>query len=62
MFAQRAAAAMGRDRIVADAADPDIIVGSWCGRKFRPEQVAARPGWDRIAAVRHGELHEVESR
>ena len=66
VFPRRAAAALGRDRIVADpaeviAADPDIIVGSWCGKKFRPEQVSARPGWDRISAVRHGELHEIKS-
>src|SRR5690606_6527968 len=40
---------------------PDIIVGSWCGKKFRPGRVAARPGWDAIPAVRDGELHEVKS-
>jgi iron complex transport system substrate-binding protein len=42
-------------------ADPDVILGSWCGKKFRPERVAARPGWQDIAAVRHGELHEIKS-
>ncbi len=66
VFPQRAAAALARDRIVADpaeviAAAPDLIVGSWCGKKFRPERVAARPGWDAIPAVRDGELHEVKS-
>ena len=40
---------------------PDIIVGSWCGKKFRPDRVAARPGWGAIPAVRDGELHEVKS-
>ncbi len=40
---------------------PDIILGSWCGKKFRPEKVAARPGWDVIPAVRDGELHEIKS-
>lgn len=40
---------------------PDIILGSWCGKKFRPEKVAARPGWDAIPAVRDGELHEIKS-
>ena len=40
---------------------PDIILGSWCGKKFRPERVAARPGWDAIPAVRDGELHEIKS-
>lgn len=37
------------------------IVGSWCGRKFRPEKVTARPGWDRINAVRAGAVHEIKS-
>jgi len=41
--------------------NPEVILGSWCGKKFRPERVAARPGWERIAAVRDGELHEIKS-
>jgi iron complex transport system substrate-binding protein len=40
---------------------PDVILGSWCGKKFRPEKVAARPGWDAVPAVRNGELHEIKS-
>ena len=40
---------------------PDVILGSWCGKKFRPERVAARPGWDAIPAVRAGALHEIKS-
>lgn len=66
IFPERAACPMGRDRILEDHSEvvrraPDIIVGSWCGKKFRPERVAARPGWDAIPAVRAGELHEVKS-
>jgi len=66
IFPQRAAASLGKERIVADPlevvrAAPDIIVGSWCGKKFRPERVAARPGWKDVPAVRDGELHEVKS-
>ena len=66
VFAQRALAPLGRDRIVADAqeviaAAPDIIIGSWCGKKFRAEQVAARPGWQAVPAVRDAELHEIKS-
>ena len=41
--------------------NPDVILGSWCGKKFRPERVAARPGWERIAAVQNNELHEIKS-
>ena len=65
-FPELAAQAMGRDRIIADGAeivrrDPDIIVGSWCGKKFRPEKVAARTGWANVAAVRNGQLFEIKS-
>jgi iron complex transport system substrate-binding protein len=65
-FPELAAEPLGRDRIIADGAEvvrraPDIIFGSWCGKKFRPERVAARPGWSAIPAVRDGELHEVKS-
>src|SRR5436853_2864796 len=50
IFPQRAAASLARDRIVADAHEviehaPDLIIGSWCGKKFRPDKVAARVGW-----------------
>jgi hypothetical protein len=33
----------------------DLIIGSWCGKKFRPERVMARPGFDRVPAVQHPE-------
>ncbi|HET9749607.1 MAG TPA: cobalamin-binding protein [Casimicrobiaceae bacterium] len=66
VFPERAAESLGRDRIVADARDviaraPDIIIGSWCGKKFRPEKVRVRDGWHAIPAVRDGELHEIKS-
>jgi iron complex transport system substrate-binding protein len=66
IFPERAAMPLARDRILADAGEvvrraPDIIFGSWCGKKFRPDHVAARVGWDAIPAVRDGELHEIKS-
>jgi iron complex transport system substrate-binding protein len=66
VFPERAAAELARGRILADAQEvvhraPDIILGSWCGKKFRPERVAARDGWAVIPAVRDGELHEIKS-
>ncbi len=66
IFPERAQASLGRDRIVAEPLDvvtraPDIIIGSWCGKKFRPERVAARDGWHAVPAVRDGELHEIKS-
>jgi iron complex transport system substrate-binding protein len=41
--------------------NPEIIIGSWCGKKFRPERVAARPGWSEIPAVRQDCLFEIKS-
>jgi len=66
IFPERAAMPLARDRILADPSEvvrraPDIIIGSWCGKKFQPAQVAARDGWSAIPAVRDGELHEVKS-
>ena len=66
VFPELAAESLAKQRILADAGEvvrraPDIILGSWCGKKFRPEKVAARPGWDAIPAVRDGELHEIKS-
>jgi iron complex transport system substrate-binding protein len=65
IFADRASCKSAKDRIVTTQEiirhEPDIIVGSWCGKKFRPEKVAGRPGFDRIAAVRRGALHEIKS-
>ena len=40
---------------------PDLIVGSWCGKKFRPERVAARPGFAQIPAVQRQDLYEIKS-
>lgn len=66
VFPERAEKSLARDRILADPDEvirraPDIIIGSWCGKRFRPDKVAARAGWQAIPAVRDGELHEVKS-
>ncbi|HKS56102.1 MAG TPA: ABC transporter substrate-binding protein, partial [Steroidobacteraceae bacterium] len=65
-FADNARHSLGKDRIIADPLEvvlraPDIILGSWCGKKFRPESVAARPGWEGVPAVAHRQLHEIKS-
>lgn len=66
VFPERAAMPLARDRILADGREviaraPDLILASWCGKKFQPSHVAGRPGWDAIPAVRNGELHEIKS-
>jgi iron complex transport system substrate-binding protein len=66
VFPELGLQSMGRHRVIADPLEPvrrapDLIVGSWCGKKFRPERVAARPGWQQVPAVRDGRLHEIKS-
>lgn len=66
VFPEHASASLAKERIVGDPMEvvrraPDLILGSWCGKKFHPELVAARPGWSQIPAVRDGELHEIKS-
>jgi len=66
IFPELAACGLGKDRIIADPLEavrrsPDIIFGSWCGKKFSARNVAARPGWQAVPAVRDRELHEVKS-
>jgi iron complex transport system substrate-binding protein len=66
IFPERASSSLARGRIIADSAEvltraPDIIFGSWCGKRFRPELVAARPGWQQLPAIRDAECHEIKS-
>ncbi|MCB2219772.1 MAG: cobalamin-binding protein [Bacteroidetes bacterium] len=57
---------LAKDRIVKDPMEvvrknPDIIIGSWCGRKFRPDRVRKREGWHKISAIENNHLYEVDS-
>jgi iron complex transport system substrate-binding protein len=66
IFPELAVQPMGKQRIIADGAEivrraPDLIIGSWCGKKFRPEKVAARVGWHDVPAVKHQQLFEIKS-
>jgi iron complex transport system substrate-binding protein len=66
IFPELALMPLGKDRIISNPLEivtrqPDIIIGSWCGKKFRPEKVASRPGWQSIPAVQRGELFEIKS-
>jgi iron complex transport system substrate-binding protein len=65
IFPERARGRSARERIVTPdevvKRAPDIIIGSWCGKKFRPEKVAARPGFDGLPAVRDGAVHEIKA-
>ena len=65
-FPELAKMPMGKDRIIADdqmivGRAPDIIIGSWCGKKFRPEKIYQRPGWQDVPAVKNNQLFEIKS-
>jgi iron complex transport system substrate-binding protein len=70
IFPELAVQSLGKNRVVADLEEParrlpDIIVGSWCGKKFRPEKVTARgetlKAWQNVPAVQNGDLFEIKS-
>ena len=66
VFPELALQPLGKNRIIADGSQiiaraPDIVFGSWCGKKFRPESVANRPGWQDVPAVRNAQLFEIKS-
>jgi iron complex transport system substrate-binding protein len=65
VFAEKSRCQAAKDRFVTPnevaAATPDIIIGSWCGKKFVPSRVAERDGFTAIPAVRSGRLHEINS-
>jgi iron complex transport system substrate-binding protein len=66
IFIDRAASPMARDRILADPLevvrrDPEIIIGSWCGKHFRADHISRRPGWSTVTAVQNGQMHEIKS-
>lgn len=65
-FPELAREPMGKQRIIADPLEivrrvPDIVIGSWCGKHFRPERVVARPGWQAVPAAVNSQLFEIKS-
>jgi iron complex transport system substrate-binding protein len=65
IFPDRANQGAAKDRVVTAeevvAGEPDLIIGSWCGKKFQPERVGARAGFGQIPAVQHQDLYEIKS-
>jgi iron complex transport system substrate-binding protein len=65
VFAGRRGGKAAKDRIVTAEevieAAPDIIIGSWCGKRFRPEKLGERPGFAAIPAVANNRLYEIKS-
>ena len=65
-FPELAAQSLAKNRIIADPLEvprrsPDIILGSWCGKKFQPGSVAARTGWSQVPAITRGYVREIKS-
>ncbi len=65
-FAELSTEQSAKNRIIADPMEvvrrsPDIIIGSWCGKKFRPDQVRVRAGWDSVPAVQNNRFFEIKS-
>jgi iron complex transport system substrate-binding protein len=65
-FEELSRESLAKNRIIGDTLEvprrrPDMILGSWCGKKFQASRVAARSGWQDIPAVRNGHLYEVKS-
>jgi iron complex transport system substrate-binding protein len=64
-FPELREASLARDRIVtpdaAAAAEPDVILASWCGKKVRKDRITGRPGWQAVPAVRAGHVYEIKS-
>src|SRR5271169_890581 len=65
IFDDRASGKSAKDRIVTIdeiiARDPEVIIGSWCGKKFRPEKVAARSCFAQVPAIRNGAVRDIKS-
>ena len=66
VFGELATKPLAKQRTISDPSRvvdeaPDIIIGSWCGKPFRPEEVRARPGWETIPAVKNGHVYEIDS-
>ena len=66
VFADRAATGkLAQDRVVRPedvvAADPEVVLASWCGEPVDVAAIRARPGFDGVAAIRAGRIHEIPS-
>jgi iron complex transport system substrate-binding protein len=65
IFPELATGGLAKERIVTSndviRRNPDVVVASWCGKPVRRDAIAARPGWDGIAAVRDGRVYEIKS-
>ena len=64
-FAELAQFTSAKDRVIQAAEviarQPDIIIGSWCGKKFQPDVVKKRVGWHDLPAIKTDAIFEIKS-
>ena len=66
IYREKQTASLAKDRIIANKYEviernPDVIIASWCGKKFKKEKLVARENWDRIKAVKDNFVFEIKS-
>jgi iron complex transport system substrate-binding protein len=66
IYKEKQNASLAKDRIIANTnevveIDPDIIIASWCGKKFKKEKLVNRENWDQINAVKNDFVFEIDS-
>ncbi len=66
IYKEKQTASLAKDRIVENAEEviernPDIIIASWCGKKFKKERLVSRKGWNNINAVKNDFIFEIKS-
>jgi iron complex transport system substrate-binding protein len=63
VFAELRDRRSARERIVDPrdvlTRDPQIMFASWCGKPVDATTIAARPGWQAMAAVASDQIHEI---
>lgn len=56
---------LAKDRIISSedviARAPDVIIGSWCGKKVKKNQILEREGWSVIPAIQNELIYEINS-
>jgi len=66
IYKEKQNASLAKDRIISNhnevvERNPDIIIASWCGKKFKKEKLVSRENWNKINAVKDDLIFEIKS-
>jgi iron complex transport system substrate-binding protein len=65
IFAELQGKKAAADRVVSSSSicrkNPQVIFASWCGRPVKTADIMARPGWEKIDAIRNNQVYEIAS-